>query len=49
MNQFKKSLLIQIACCMLMLSNVFTQNAELITQKINVEDSILLADGIRVL
>ena len=40
MNQFKKSLLIQIACCMLMLSNVFTQNAELITQKINVENAI---------
>tara|TARA_B110000438_G_C15807222_1_gene647983 strand:- start:373 stop:1683 length:1311 start_codon:yes stop_codon:yes gene_type:complete len=40
MNQFKKSLLIQIAFCMLMVSNIFTQNAELITQKINVENAI---------
>ena len=40
MNQFKKSLYIQIACFMLTISNVFTQNAELITQKINVENAI---------
>ena len=40
MNQFKKSLFIQIACFMLTISNVFTQNAELITQKINVENAI---------
>ena len=40
MNQFKKSLLIQIVCAVLMVSHVFTQNAELITQKINVENAI---------
>ena len=40
MNQFKKSVLIRILCIAFILSNVFAQNAGLITQKINVENAI---------
>ncbi len=40
MNQFKKLALIKILFLAFIVSNVFAQNAELITQKINVENAI---------
>jgi len=40
MKQFKKTVLIKILCVTFIVSNIFAQNAELITQKINVENAI---------
>ena len=40
MNQLKKTVLIRILCVAFIFSNVFAQNAGLITQKINIENAI---------